>query len=307
VTDPFPFPGGTEHQDPRQAGLDGWPTRAVLDALLESQLFGVAAVRSALPALDEVVRQALPRLRNGGRLAYAGAGTSGRVAFQDGAELTPTFDWPEERTVFLLAGGAQALLRAVEGAEDDRDAATRAVEENGLGPHDVLLALAASGTTPFTRAAVEAARRRGTLTVGIACNPGAPLLAEAELPVLVETGPEVVSGSTRLKAGTAQKVVLNLLSTALMVGLGRVYRGLMVDMRATNEKLRRRAERMLLSLVDATPEAAAAALTETGNRVKPAVLVLHGLSGPDADAALAAHDGSLRDALRALGAAEPAS
>ncbi|MCQ8239761.1 N-acetylmuramic acid 6-phosphate etherase [Rhizosaccharibacter radicis] len=291
-------PTRTEQHDPRYATLDGWPAAAVLDALLESQMSGVAAVRGALPALDRVVAEALPRLRRGGRLAYAGAGTSGRIAFQDGAELAPTFDWPEDRTVFLMAGGPAALVRAVEGAEDDRAAAEQAVAVERLGGNDVLLALAASGTTPFTRAAVAAAKERGCLAVGISCNPDAPLLHEADIGVLAETGPEAVAGSTRLKAGTAQKVILNLLSTTLMVGLGRVHQGLMVDMRATNAKLRERAGRMLRTLTGADAEAAARALAATGDRVKPAVLVLDGATAAEADALLATHHGSLRAALK---------
>lgn len=300
-----PLPGShglapTEDLDPRYEALDAWPVPVVLDALLESQLAAVAAVRAARPSLERVVEAALPRLKAGGRLVYAGAGTSGRIAFQDGAELPPTFDWPQARLAFLMAGGPGALVQAVEGAEDRGDTAEADVHALELGPHDVLLALAASGTTPYTRAAVQVARARGCLTVGIANNPSAPLLSDAEIGVLVDTGPEAVSGSTRLKAGTAQKIVLNLLSTALMIRLGRVYRGQMVDMRATNAKLRVRAERMLARLTDGSPEEIRRTLVLADGNVKLGVLILHGLDRPQAESILAEHEGNLRSALATI-------
>lgn len=293
----MPLPA-TERPDPRSESLDLWPVSAVLAALLEGQLAAAAAVGPALAQIEAVVEAALPRLRRGGRIAYAGAGTSGRIAFQDGAELTPTFDWPRERLVFLMAGGEAALTRAVEGAEDDVAAAARMVTQVGLGPDDVLFALAASGTTPFTRACVAAGRAAGALTAGIACDAAAPLLAEAEWAIVAATGSETVAGSTRMKAGTAQKIVLNLLSTALMVGLKRTWRGRMVDMQATNDKLRRRAVRMVCELADCGAEVAEAALAQTGGRVKPALLVvLSGLDGAGALARLDAAGGDLRVAL----------
>lgn len=241
---------------------------------------------------------AADRLRGGGRLAYAGAGTSGRIGVQDGAELGPTFDWPSERLLFLMAGGEAALIRATEGAEDRSDAAEQDVREARLGPADVLVGIAASGSTPYTVTAVGAARTAGALTIGISNSAGAPLLAAAEHAVLVETGPEAIAGSTRMKAGTAQKATLNLFSTAVMTRLGRVYRGQMVDMNARNEKLRRRAVRMLRSLTGCSTEQAAAALAQTDGRVKPAVLVVRGLSPANAVALLARSGGDLRVAER---------
>lgn len=287
----------TEGVSPRYAELDAWPPADVLAALWEGQMAAVAAVRPALPLIAAAVEAALPRLSAGGRLAYAGAGTSGRIGVQDGAELPPTFDWPPGRLVLLMAGGEAALTRAVEGAEDRADRGRAEVEAAGLGASDVLLGVAASGTTPYTLACVEAARAHGALTVAVANSPDAPLLRAAEHPILVETGPEAVSGSTRLKAGTAQKVVLNLFSTLLMTRLGRVYRGQMVDMLARNEKLRRRAERMLRGLTGADPERARAALAEADGKVKLAVLLLHGLHRVEAEARLARHGGRLRAAL----------
>lgn len=288
----------TETLSPRSLGLDTWAPREILEAMLEGQLTAVASVRAALPALAAAADAAVPRLARGGRLVYAGAGTSGRLGMQDGVELTPTFDWPAERIVWLIAGGPQALIRAVEGAEDDRAAAVADATAAGVGPDDVLIAVAASGTTPYTIAALEHARSKGALGVAMASNPDAPLLAAAEVPVLLDTGPELVAGSTRMKAGTAQKVALNLLSTLIMIRLGRVHDGHMVDMQATNAKLRVRARRMVVQIAGCTDEAADAALAQTGGRVKPAVVVaVKGTDAAGAAAALAAAGGSLRRAL----------
>lgn len=290
----------TERSDSRFEALDAWEVPTILAALWEGQLAAIAALGPALPALERAVDAAAARLRPGGRLAYAGAGTSGRIAVQDGAELTPTFDWPEDRLILLMAGGPGALLRAVENAEDRDDLARAEIVAHGIGAADVLVGVAASGTTPFTVACVTEARACGALTVGIANSRGATLLDTAEFPILVETGAEAVAGSTRMKAGTAQKAVLNLFSTALMVRLGRVYRGQMVDMLARNDKLRRRAERMLTGIGGGSPEEVRAALAAAGGKVKLAVLILRGLDRAGAEAALARHNGHLRPALAEL-------
>lgn len=216
---------------------------------------------------------------------------------QDGTELGPTFNWPEARTAYLIAGGPRALSTAVEGAEDDTEAAKAQVAEAGIGAQDVVIGLAASGRTPFTIAAVGAARGAGALTVGLSCNAGARLLAVADHAVLVDTGAEVVAGSTRMKAGTAQKVVLNMLSTQIMVRLGHVHDGLMVDMRPQNAKLRLRAEAMVARIAGVAPDAAQAALQTCDWRVKPAVLVALGASVPEAEEALDQSDGMLRVAM----------
>jgi len=297
VTGPDP---ATEGASPRYIDLETWAPATLLQALWESQLAAVAALQPALPALASAVTAAAERLRRGGRLAYAGAGTSGRIGVQDGAELSPTFDWPPERLVFLMAGGEAALIRAAENAEDRDDLALDDVREAGLGPDDVLVGVAASGSTPYTVGCVLAARAAGSLTVGIANSPGGRLLEAAEHKILIETGAEALAGSTRMKAGTAQKVALNLFSTAVMTQLGRVYRGQMVDMLARNEKLRRRAVRMLRSLTGAATDQAAAALTQAGGRVKLAVLIVRGLSAEEAESLLAEHGGDLRRAEAAL-------
>jgi N-acetylmuramic acid 6-phosphate etherase len=289
----------TEAVSPRTADLDAWESPAVLEALWEGQMTAVAAVRPALGAIAAAAEAASARLGEGGRLVYVGAGTSGRIGVQDGAELPPTFDWPESRLVLLIAGGEAAFLHAIENAEDRRDLAQEAIERHGIGAADVVIGLAASGATPYTLACVQAARARGALTIGIANSPGAPLLEAAEHPILVETGAEPIAGSTRMKAGTAQKVVLNLFSTLLMVRLGRVYRGLMVDMLARNAKLRHRAERMLTAITGRDGEAVRRALDVAGGKVKLAVLVLEGLDRAAAEALLDRHGGRLREALAA--------
>ncbi len=290
----------TEHADPRYRALDSWDSLTALHAIWESQIAAVASIGPALPALACLVEAALPRLRAGGRLVYAGAGTSIRIAVQDGTELGPTFNWPEERTHYLIAGGPAALSRGIEGAEDDADDARAQVAAAGIGAQDVVIGLAASGRTPFTIAAVEAAGAAGAMTVGISCNPGAALLEVAEHAIVAETGAEVVAGSTRMKAGTAQKVLLNMISTQIMVRLGHVHDGFMVDMRPQNIKLRTRARDMICQITGVTPEAAVSALETTGWRVKPAVLVALGKSAAQAEAVLAETGGVLRHAIAKL-------
>lgn len=303
MSGPTPMPpslAATEQPSARFTKLEAWPATDILEALWEGQMTAVAAVRAALPSIERAAAAALPRLRGRGRLVYAGAGTSGRIAAADGAELPPTFDWPRERVVLLIAGGPAALTTAIENAEDRADQAEADLAACGLGPEDVVLALAASGATPYTLACLQAARRGGALTVGLANSPAAPLLAAAEHPILLDTGAEVLAGSTRMKAGTAQKATLNLFSTLVMIGLGRVWRGQMVDMVARNDKLRARALRMLCQLTGADAAAAQTALAATGLRVKPAVLVLRGLDAATADALLHRHGGHLRAALATL-------
>jgi N-acetylmuramic acid 6-phosphate etherase len=288
------MPPMTEHASPRYDGLDAWDPPSVLEALWQGQLAAVAAVGPALPAIAEAATAAAARLAAGGRLAYVGAGSSGRIGVQDGSELAPTFDWPEDRLILLMAGGASAFTQAVENAEDQDGEGRADIAAHGIGPADVVVGLAASGTTPYTVAAIDEAARRGALTVAIANNPATPLLAAARHPILVVTGAEPVAGSTRLQAGTAQKVVLNLFSTLVMIRLGRVYRGRMVDMLARNDKLRRRGERMLRDLTNCDAEAARAALAVAGGKVKLAVLILGGMTREIAQARLAAHGGNLR-------------
>ena len=291
----------TETISPRYATLDAWPPAQMLAAMWEGQLAAVAAVGPALPALAAAAEAAAPLLAAGGRLVYIGAGTSGRIGVQDGAELPPTFDWPQDRIVLLMAGGNAAFTRSIEGAEDDTAAGAADIAAQRVGTGDVAIGIAASVSTPYTTAAIRAARAAGALTLGIANSPGGTLLTAAAHPILVETAPETIAGSTRMKAGTAQKVVLNLFSSLVMLMIGRVHQGLMVDMQARNDKLRLRALRMLRHLTGCDEAGATAALAATDGHVKPAVLIVHGLTAADATALLARHSGVLRRALQEIG------
>jgi N-acetylmuramic acid 6-phosphate etherase len=289
----------TERIDPRFADLDLWETHDVVAALFESQLAAVAAIKPALPAIAAAITAITARLKQDGRLVYVGAGTSGRIGVQDGSELPPTFHWPRERVVFLIAGGTEALLHSVEGAEDDEAAGVQAVEAVQVGPADVVIGLAASGTTPYVMAAIRRARSLGALTIGIANNTGAPLAAVADHGLILDTGPEVIAGSTRMKAGTVQKVVLNMLSTGAMVGLGRVYGGIMVDMVPSNAKLRKRAAAIVMHIASCDADDAERALRLADNDIKHAVLIARGASREDAAARLENVRGDLRRALEA--------
>jgi len=288
----------TESSSPRYKDLDTWEAGEILEALFERQLSAVAAVRAARSAIEAAALAATQRLRHGGRLAYAGAGTSGRLAVQDGAELSPTYGWPQDRLVYLLAGGENALLHPVEGAEDDAEAGREAAR--ALTDLDVLVGVAASGRTPYTVAALEEARARGTLTIGIANNPDTPLLRVAQHPIFLDTGPEVVAGSTRMGAGTAQKVALNLFSTLTMIRMGRVYGNRMVEVTLTNHKLWKRGVEILRELTGSEWGQAEAALRVADGRVSLAVLLLKGL-GLEEARALLAETGSLRAALERWG------
>lgn len=296
----------TERKSPRYSGIDSWEPADILDAMIEGQFAAVAAVRQARVAIEDAVRAMELRLAEGGRLIYAGAGTSGRLAVQDGAELMPTFSWPPERLVLLMAGGEEALLRAVEGAEDEIGHAHDELARHAVAAEDVLIGVAASGTTPFTLGCLRAAKAAGALTVGIANNPGTPLLAESDHPILLDTGPEPIAGSTRMKAGTAQRIAMNLLSSVLMIRMGRVYDGLMVDVQASNKKLERRSEEMLRHLTGRSGEEARTALASAQGSVKLAVLLLNGCRPEEAKTLLDRHDGRLRAALAELRASRAA-
>lgn len=289
----------TEFADPRHSDLASRPLDEAVAAMWEGQRAAVDAVGSQRAAITAAARAAAERLRGErGRIAYAGAGTSGRLGVQDGVELVPTFGWDRARLVFLLAGGETALTGAVEGAEDDETAARAAVSAEKIGRQDVLIALAASGRTPFTCAALEAARTQGALTIAFANNPDTRLLAQADHGIVLDTGAEVIAGSTRMGAGTAQRAALTVLSSAIMVALGRVHRGRMVAMLPTNAKLRGRGVAMVADLAGVSETAAGAAFEAGGGDVSVAVLVALGRSPDEARARLAAHGGVLAAALQ---------
>jgi N-acetylmuramic acid 6-phosphate etherase len=283
----------TERPHPEHTRLERYDTATLVEALAADQALAAQAVRAAGPALAQAVDAATPRLAAGGRIVYVGAGTSGRLGLLDSVELNPTFSWPRERSPAQLAGGERALFFAVEGAEDSREQGLADMHALNITPLDVVLLIAASGTTPYTIAAAGAARAAGALTVGIANNPGTPLPAACEIAVVLDTGPEVISGSTRLKAGTAQKIALNTFSTAVMVRLHKVYGNLMVDLRATNAKLQARALRLTELATGAEPARAEAALAACGSSVKVAIVMLK--AGVDAAAAVARLDAAQGD------------
>ena len=287
-------------QRPRHPGLDTYDAATLMVALVNDHADAVAAVQAAAGPLAQAVEAAVPRLRAGGRLIYVGAGTSGRLGCLDAAELPPTFSWPAERALGLLAGGRRALTEAIEDAEDDAAQGRADVEAQQPTPSDVVVGIAASGRTPYTLAALSAAADAGALTLALVNSPASPLAAQAEHAIVLDTGPEIIEGSTRLKAGTAQKVALNSLSSALMVRLHRVHGPWMVEVQPTNAKLRRRALDLVVRISGAPAERAQDALRACGQRVKPAVLVLRcGLSPQEAAQRLAAVGGSLRAALDA--------
>lgn len=289
----------TETVDPRYSQIDQMPTADAVAIMLEGQHEAINALASQTQAIAAAAEAAATRLGMTGRLTYAGAGTSGRVGVQDGVELTPTYGWPEARLHFFLAGGMTALMRAVEGAEDDAADARAQVIAAGLGPQDVLIGIAASGRTPFTIGAIEEARARGALTIGISNNAGAAILTAAEHAILLDTGSEAIAGSTRMKAGTSQKAALNLLSTAIMLRMGLVFRGLMVNMRISNAKLQLRAQAMVAEVAGVDESVAGAALAETGGDIRRAILRALGLSNEVIEARLG-ESRNFHDVLRGL-------
>jgi len=273
---------------------------AALVARLHAAYAAVSpAVEAALPALVTAVEALASRWPRGGRLILVGAGTSGRVAVAEAAECPPTFGTPPDRVVAVLAGGAGAMLAAVEGAEDDAAAGVRAMSERAVGPTDVVVGVSASGGAAFVCAAVAAARRAGATTAAVTCVGGSPLAVAAEIVAVLPTGPEPLAGSTRMLAGSAQKMALNILTTAAMTLLGHVHGDRMVDFRPSNAKLRARAAGTVAALAGVTPPEARAALEMAGWRVKPAIMMAaHRVSAAEAEGLLRRAEGSLRRALR---------
>jgi N-acetylmuramic acid 6-phosphate etherase len=285
----------TETPSPQHPLLDQYPVPELVAAFVDDQFNAVQAVRNAVPRIARAVEAAVPRIEAGGRLLYVGAGTSGRLGVLDSVELYPTFSWPHERAVALLAGGESAMFVAVEGAEDDYDQGGRAMAAVQPGERDVVLLLAASGATPYVLGALHTARAAGALTIGLANNAGSPLANEAEIGVTLDTGSEIISGSTRLKAGTSQKIALNTISSAIMVRLHKVYGNLMVDLKPTNAKLYARALRLTMHATGADEAAARAALEACGHHVKVAIVALRRqVPVEQAEALLARAGGSLR-------------
>lgn len=288
----------TEGIDERHDDLDTRPTIGVLEAMNDAEASVPGVVRAALPAVAALVDEIAQRLREGGRIIYVGAGTSGRLGILDAAECPPTFHVPPDVVRALMAGGDQAMFGAVEAVEDSEAAGAQDVADLGVGPHDTVVGIAASGRTPYVLGAVRAARDVGALTAGISCNSSAELSAEVAHPIEVEVGPEVIAGSTRLKAGSATKQILNMISSAVMVRIGKTYGNLMVDVTISNSKLRDRGVRLLSRITGCDRHTAERVLDDADGRVKvAAVMVTRGLSRTDAQALLDEHDGRLRPIL----------
>lgn len=280
----------TEGRLEASRNIDQVPTEEMVRIINEQDRLVALAVEKELPRIAQAVDLIAARLKEGGRLFYVGAGTSGRLGVLDASEIPPTYGTPHELVQGIIAGGREAVFATREGAEDSREQGAADIAER-VKAGDVVVGIAASGRTPYTIAAVEEARRRGCATVAVTNNPGSALAAAADIAIAPVVGPEVVMGSTRMKAGTAQKMVLNMLSTGAMIKLGKVYTNLMIDMQASNEKLRLRAIRMVALAAETDEEAAGRALSEAGGSVKQAIVAL--VAGVDAAAA--------RDALERAG------
>jgi N-acetylmuramic acid 6-phosphate etherase len=286
----------TERRNPRSTALDRLPTGDILTLMNDEDAAVAAAVRETIPQIARAVDELAGRIARGGRLLLFGAGTSGRLAALDAAEWPPTFGTPPDLAQAFIAGGPAALTRAIEGAEDNADLGRDDARSGGVGPDDLALGISASGGAPYVLGALAEARARGALTVGLACRPGSPLETVADIAIVPVVGPEVVTGSSRLKAGTAQKLVLNMLSTATMVRLGKVYGNLMVDVQPTNVKLRARAVRIVCEATGADAASAAQAIA-AGGHPRIAILMLRlGLDRAAAERQLR-EAGSLRAAL----------
>ena len=288
----------TEAVDPDFGDLDLLTTPELVAAMIEHNRQVSDALSAAAGELAAAVDVAADRMARGGRLVYVGAGTPGRLGILDASEIPPTFGESPERVAGIIAGGEPAITTAVENAEDDALGGRADVARARIGPDDCVVGVAASGRTPYVLGAIAEARARGAATIGVSCNPGSELSAAADVGVEVIVGPELIAGSTRLKAGTAQKIVLNTLSTLAMVRIGKTFGNHMVDLRATNAKLRARAVRTVMSVADVDAAMARRALADTDWEVKPAILMcMRGLTADAAARALRDAEGRLREAL----------
>ncbi|MCC6493441.1 MAG: N-acetylmuramic acid 6-phosphate etherase [Pirellulales bacterium] len=292
----------TEARNPASERLDTLTPLELVRLINAEDAKCAAAVAHEAEHIAKAIEVIAHRLSHGGRLVYIGAGTSGRLGLLDAAECPPTFRSDPSQVVGIIAGGPGAMLKAVEGAEDSQEMAAEDLRKIDLCSHDVLVGIATSGRTPYVIGALDYARSQGAFTIGLACNRDAALRARADLSIIPVVGPEVLSGSTRMKAGTATKMVLNMLTTGAMVRIGKTYGNLMVDMNATNSKLLERAKRIICSVTGVTADAAAELLQRCNGEVKTAILAHRlGLSPDDARAALEASRGHLRQALQATG------
>lgn len=263
----------TEQPNPASAAIDTASTEGLLRIINGEDACAAAAVGAQLPKIAQALDAVVERYERGGRLFYIGAGTSGRLGVLDASECPPTYGIPADRVQGVIAGGPEALLRSIEGAEDHPEDAVRDLEARGFSANDVLVGIAAGGSTPYVLGAVEFANRLGAVTIGLSCNPGSPLEQRARFPITPAVGPEVIAGSTRMKSGTAQKMVLNMLSTGLMVRTGHVFGNLMVNLQVNNAKLAGRARGIVAAMTGCSPAAAARAVEDSGRQVRIAILM----------------------------------
>jgi N-acetylmuramic acid 6-phosphate etherase len=291
-------PTETEQRNPRTSGLDTKSTLEILRAIQREDATVAKVVVRAIPAIARAVDAIVRALQRGGRLFYVGAGTSGRLAALDAAEIPPTFGTPARLVQAVIAGGRRALTHAVEGAEDNRAQGARDLAARGLNHNDVVVGITASGSTPYVLGALEFARRRRAVTMGVAANPDTPITRLAKISIVAETGPEAIAGSTRMKAGTAQKMVLNMLSTSAMVRMGRVYDNWMIGVALTSRKLQSRGLRILAEASGATVAEATRALSQSGHNMGVAlIMVKSGVTAREAQRRLRGSGDNLRNAL----------
>jgi len=288
----------TETRNQKTLNLDLLTPEEIVTIMNEEDLNVVAAVKEAIPNIVEVIKHTTEVIQNGGRVVWIGAGTSGRMGLIDAVECGPTFGCTTE-WVGLLAGGLSAVVKAKEGAEDDAELGKHDVIEIGLTEKDMVIGIAASGRTPYCIGAMDYARSIGAITGCVCCNKNTELAKHADYPIEVSAGPEVLTGSTRLKSGTCQKVILNMISTATMVGCGKVFGNLMIDVKATNLKLEERCRRIVMNATDCTYQQADEALKETNNDCKTAtVMILLGVSKQEAEERLSNAKGMIRTAIQ---------
>ena len=292
----------TERRNPHSVDIDLFPTERILKIINSEDALVANAVAAAIPQIAKVVDGAIECIRGGGRVIYVGAGTSGRLAAGDAAECPPTFSAPPEWVQAVMAGGAKGFTQPAEGSEDDRDKAAVDLKPKKLAKGDLVIGIAASGSTPYTQAALEFAKTRGARTVAIVCTENSPMSKIADLTVYTPVGPEVVTGSTRMKAGTAQKLVLNMISTATMIKLGMTYSNWMINVNMTNHKLRERGAHMLQEILGVKPDEAIRLVEASGSNLKLAVIMgATGCTKEEAERNLAHAKGNLRTVIGHLG------
>jgi N-acetylmuramic acid 6-phosphate etherase len=292
----------TERRNPRSVDIDLFPTERVLRIINAEDALVAGAVAAAIPAVAKLVDAAVESIRNSGRVIYVGAGTSGRIAVTDAAEIPPTYSAPPEWIQAVIAGGPKAFFKAIEGSEDEHDKAAADLKSKKLTRHDLIIGIAATGTTPYTLTALEFAKSKGAKTAAIVCSENSAMSRIADITVCVAVGPEIIAGSTRMKAGSAQKLTLNMFSTAVMIRLGMTYSNWMINVSMTNQKLRERGKQILQEILGVKPDDAGKLVEASGANLKVAVIM--GATGCDrkhAEKELAAANGNLRNVLGHLG------